>query len=74
MLVNDYDEALALYIDKLGFELVEDTSLADERKCWLIIAPSGSRSVNPLLAKASGEAQLKLIRRGEKSTPVAKSN
>lgn len=32
MLVRDYDEANAFYVSKLGFELREDTSLADGKR------------------------------------------
>jgi catechol 2,3-dioxygenase-like lactoylglutathione lyase family enzyme len=61
MLVWDYDEALAFYIDKLGFELVEDTALNNQGKRWVVIKPHGSNGMNLLLAKASGDAQSKQI-------------
>lgn len=61
MLVCDYDEALAFYIDKLGFELLEDTALNDQGKRWVVIKPYESNGMNLLLAKASGEAQLNQI-------------
>lgn len=61
MLVCDYDEALAFYIDKLGFELIEDTALDDQGKRWVVIKPYESNGMNLLLAKASGDAQLKQV-------------
>jgi catechol 2,3-dioxygenase-like lactoylglutathione lyase family enzyme len=61
LLVRDYDEALAFYIDKLGFELVEDTTLNTQGKRWVVIKPNGSAGMNLLLAKASSEAQLNQV-------------
>jgi len=56
LLVRDYDEAKAWYIDKLGFGLVEDTPLGD-RKRWVLLAPPGSQETRLLLAQASGPEQ-----------------
>jgi catechol 2,3-dioxygenase-like lactoylglutathione lyase family enzyme len=39
LVVRDYDEALAFYIGKLGFELVEDTPVPEQNKRWLTIRP-----------------------------------
>lgn len=61
MLVSDYDEALAFYIDKLGFELVEDTALNNQGKRWVVVKPYRSDGFNLLLAKAAGETQSKQI-------------
>ena len=56
LLVRDYDEAKAWYIEKLGFELVEDTSLGDGKR-WVLLAPPGSRETRLLLAQAAGPEQ-----------------
>ena len=56
LLVRDYDEAKAWYIDKLGFELVEDTPLGDGKR-WVLLAPPGSRETRLLLAQAAGPEQ-----------------
>lgn len=42
VVVGDYDEATAFYVDALGFELVEDTRLDDEKR-WVVAAPRGSQ-------------------------------
>ncbi len=60
LVVRDYDEALAFYIEKLGFELVEDTKL-DAGKRWVLVAPPGASKTRLLLAKADGAAQEKAI-------------
>jgi len=54
IVVRDYDEAIAFYRDKLGFELVEDTPLPDEKKRWVVVAPRGSGGAQILLARAGG--------------------
>jgi len=57
--VRDYDEAIAFYVGKLGFELVEDSDLGGGKR-WVVVAPPGGRSsgASILLARAVGEAQL----------------
>lgn len=58
LLVRDYDEAIAFYVEKLGFELVEDSDRGNGKR-WVVVAPSGSNgTTNLLLAKAVGEEQL----------------
>ena len=56
LLVRDYDEAIAFYVGKLGFELIEDTKLS-ETKRWVLVAPRGSRETRLLLAKADSPEQ-----------------
>jgi catechol 2,3-dioxygenase-like lactoylglutathione lyase family enzyme len=57
LVVSDYDEALAFYVGKLGFALVEDTAMPAQKKRWVVIAPPGSVGAGLLLAQAKGEAQ-----------------
>ena len=56
LVVNDYDEAIKFYTEKLNFILVEDTRLS-ETKRWVRIKPPGSSQFCLLLAKADGEEQ-----------------
>ncbi len=56
LVVDDYDEAIDFYVNKLGFELIEDTIL-NEQKRWVIVAPKGNGSCSLLLAKAVGDEQ-----------------
>lgn len=60
LLVADYDEAISFYVDKLHFDLVEDTALS-ETKRWVLVAPKGSQEFSLLLAKADGNFQKKNI-------------
>lgn len=56
LVVNDYDEAIEFYTDKLGFELIEDTTLT-ETKRWVLVRPPGSNECSLLLAKGFGDEQ-----------------
>lgn len=55
--VKDYDEALAFYVGKLGFELLEDSPQSDTKR-WVRIRPSGAKFTQILLAKAANDKQL----------------
>lgn len=56
LVVDDYDEAILFYTQKLNFTLIEDTVL-NETKRWVLVAPINSRGCNLLLAKAVNEEQ-----------------
>lgn len=56
LVVNDYDEALEFYTQKLGFDLIEDTPLS-ETKRWVLVAPKGATDCCLLLAKGIGNEQ-----------------
>jgi len=58
--VNDYDEAIAFYTQKLGFILLEDTPLTPTKR-WVRIAPASDSSCCLLLAKAVGEQQVQSV-------------
>lgn len=55
LLVRDYDEAIAWYVDRAGFVLVEDTDLGAGKR-WVTVAPS-TDGPRLLLARASGPEQ-----------------
>jgi catechol 2,3-dioxygenase-like lactoylglutathione lyase family enzyme len=56
LVVADYDEAIAWYTQKLGFKLIEDTTLSEVKR-WVLIQPPGEGSCQLLLAKAATEEQ-----------------
>ena len=60
LLVNDYDEAIAFYRDKLLFRLVEDTVLSATKR-WVLMAPPGNSNTYLLLAKAANDEQLSRV-------------
>jgi len=56
LVVNDYDEAIEFYTQKLNFNLIEDTVLSKEKR-WVVVAPKGANTCALLLAKAANEEQ-----------------
>ncbi|PVZ69695.1 VOC family protein [Pelagibaculum spongiae] len=57
LVVNDYDEAIDFYVNKLKFELIEDSYQPEQNKRWVVVSPPGSNGVALLLAKASKPVQ-----------------
>lgn len=57
LVVRDYDEALAFYVGKLGFDLLQDICLPEQNKRWVVIAPPGGSTTSLLLARATGAGQ-----------------
>ena len=64
LIVDDYDEAIAFFVDVLGFELIEDspalTSRAGRPKRWVVVRPPGAVTAL-LLAKADGEREIRAV-------------
>ena len=56
IVVDDYDEAIRFYTEKLHFTLVEDTVLSPVKR-WVLVAPKGSTGCSLLLAKAANDEQ-----------------
>jgi catechol 2,3-dioxygenase-like lactoylglutathione lyase family enzyme len=57
LLVRDYDEAIAYYTQQVGFTLIEDTRLGDDKR-WVRVAPPGGTGSCLLLARAADPAQV----------------
>ena len=57
VVVRDYDEALAFYVDTLGFQLIEDLFVPAQNKRWVVVSPPGASESGLLLARASSEDQ-----------------
>jgi catechol 2,3-dioxygenase-like lactoylglutathione lyase family enzyme len=60
LVVPDYDEGLAFFVGKLGFALLEDTPL-DNQKRWVVVSPG--IGANLLLARAANDDQAAAIGR-----------
>ncbi len=56
LVVNEYDEAIKFYTEKLNFIVAEDTILSKTKR-WLRISPKGSTDFCLLLARADNEEQ-----------------
>jgi catechol 2,3-dioxygenase-like lactoylglutathione lyase family enzyme len=65
ILVDDYDTAIAFFVDALGFELVEDSpaETTDRRpKRWVVVRPPGAQT-GLLLALADSDEQTAAVGR-----------
>ena len=56
LVVDDYDEAIKFYTEKLNFTLLEDTPQSESKR-WVLVAPKGAKECCLLLAKGVGEEQ-----------------
>jgi len=56
LVVKDYDEAIQFYTQKLGFTLIEDTKLSEEKR-WVLVKPPGAKECSILLARAANQKQ-----------------
>lgn len=57
VVVADYDDAIAFYVEKLGFELVQDAYQPEQDKRWVVVRPIGDGGTSILLAKATSPEQ-----------------
>lgn len=57
LVVRDCDEALAFFVGKLGFTLLEDRFVPAQSKRWVVVAPPGPTGSKLLLARASTPEQ-----------------
>ena len=55
-LVREYDEAIAFFTDALGFELVEDTEMGNDKR-WVVVKPRGDGGATLLLGRATSDEQ-----------------
>jgi catechol 2,3-dioxygenase-like lactoylglutathione lyase family enzyme len=65
IIVDDYDRAIAFFVDALGFELVEDSPAltnAGNPKRWVVVRPPGGET-GILLARADGAEQSAIVGR-----------
>jgi catechol 2,3-dioxygenase-like lactoylglutathione lyase family enzyme len=65
LVVEDYDEAIAFFVDGVGFELVEDspsTTNDGRPKRWVVVRPPGA-TTGILLARADGDEQRAVVGR-----------
>ena len=63
IIVDDYDDAIYFFVERLGFELLEDSPALtnDGRpKRWVVVRPPGARTAL-LLARADGEQQTQAV-------------
>jgi catechol 2,3-dioxygenase-like lactoylglutathione lyase family enzyme len=56
LVVNDYNDAIKFYTEKLHFTLVEDKVMSATKR-WVMVSPPGTTGTTLLLAQASNEEQ-----------------
>ncbi len=56
IVVDDYDKAIEFYIQKLHFDLIEDTTLSESKR-WVLVRPKGANECSLLLAKGVNNEQ-----------------
>ncbi|MBS0565069.1 MAG: VOC family protein [Proteobacteria bacterium] len=61
LLVPDYDLALAFYVGKLGFDLIDDLPQGGGKRWVTVRPPSAGQGCALLLARAASEAQAAAI-------------
>ena len=57
VVVHDYDDAIAFYVGKLGFSLIEDLTQPTQDKRWVVVSPPGPTQTRILLARAVNDLQ-----------------
>jgi len=65
IIVDEYDAAIAFFVDVLGFELVENspaTTNAGDAKRWVVVRPPAAQT-GILLARADGADQSDVVGR-----------
>lgn len=64
IIVEDYDDAIQFFVEKLGFELLEDspalTTKDGRPKRWVVVRPPNGRTAL-LLAQADGDQQTRAV-------------
>lgn len=58
IVVPEYDEAIAFFVDKLGFTLVEDSPVGDGKR-WVVVSPGSGAAL--LLARAVDARQIAAV-------------
>ena len=61
VVVRDYDEAIDFYVNVLGFTLVDDSDVPEQRKRWVVVTPSAASPTQVLLARAANDEQASRI-------------
>ena len=56
LVIENYDEAIDFYVKKLGFQLIEDSKLSEEKR-WVVVSPGDANECCILLAKAANDEQ-----------------
>ncbi|MCF6305301.1 MAG: VOC family protein [Rhodobacteraceae bacterium] len=61
LVVAEYDQAIDFYVNKLGFDLIDDTYQPEQDKRWVVVRPKGEGQTSLLLARANDAHQQKYV-------------
>ena len=73
LVVRDYDEAIAFYVNVVGLVLVEDSAVPEQNKRRVVVAPPRSAGSGLLLARASNDEQSYSYRQPDRWSGVSVS-
>ncbi|GAB1315305.1 Glyoxalase/bleomycin resistance [Madurella fahalii] len=73
LLVRDYDEAIDFY-SRLGFEVVEDTVIPEQRKRWVTIRPPPTKPLSSPITSAERRVKSSLDKRDEQEPASSSSS
>ena len=59
-LAPDYDEAIAWFRDSLGFAVIENRAMGDDKR-WVVVGPPEPDGARFVVAKASGDNQIAAV-------------
>ncbi|MGL4488555.1 MAG: VOC family protein [Rhizobiaceae bacterium] len=60
LVVRNYDVAINFFVDKIGFELVEDKVIVPGKR-WVVVRPKGGQGTGLLLAEAKNAEELSSV-------------
>jgi len=61
LVVDEYDSAIRFFVEMLGFSLIEDTELGEEKR-WVVVA-AGASGTSLLLARSKNPEETQAIGR-----------
>ncbi len=60
LMIDNYDKAIAYYVDKLNFVLIKDIRL-DQHKRWVVIAPLENATTQIILTETNNKKQTEAV-------------
>ena len=73
LLVPDYDDGIAFFVGRFGFELVEDAALSPTKR-WVRVRLPGATETSLLLARAASPARAPKRQRFSRSRAAPRSS
>ena len=71
-LVPDYDDAIAWFRGALGFDLIEDAPLGEDKR-WVVVAPPGGATTTQRLSEPIGASSIRSKPSAARNQAIASS-